>query len=343
MRTARMLPFAATALAGALIAGGSALAASPPVATTGPAKEVAPTTATLTGAVAPGGQATTYAFQYGQSTDYASETATQTANASSTTQPATATIAGLRPGTTYHFRLVASGAGGNAAGSDGTFTTAGVAPPAGGLPAAATGTANVTDSHDAVLTGTIAPSATPVRYYFQLGTGVPYDVQTLPAQAPGSTAPQTVSAPVSGLAGATTYHYRLVVAGEAAEVAAGADHTFSTSELGRINPLGLVVRAFPEVQRRLPAVVTVSGTLQYPASLTASRACKGYVTVTFRRAHEVAIQVLRAGLHSNCTFSLPVRFSDARRLQGGHIVVEVVFPGNHALRRATTRRAVQIG
>jgi hypothetical protein len=52
----------------------------------------------------------------------------------------TATVQGLTPGTTYHYRIVATNAGGVAEGDDATFTTTAAAPP----PAAPTTTPVVT-------------------------------------------------------------------------------------------------------------------------------------------------------------------------------------------------------
>jgi hypothetical protein len=319
-----------------------ALAASPPTVTTGAAKEVAATSAIVTGKVNPNGQQTTYAFQYGQDTTYAGETAPQSGGSGTTATEVTATVSGLRPGTTYHVRLVAASGGVSAAGNDITFKTTGVAPPAGVLPTVATAPAMVTDVHDAVLSGTIGPSTTPVTYFFRLGPGLPYGVETIPQHLPASTSPRSVTAPVGGLASDHTYHYRLVVLGEGDEAAAGSDMTFTTGAIGRLAPRALQLRASPAVQHHLPAVVHVSGRLVPPSGVSGSRACEGFVTITFRRAHEVAIQVLHAGLRTSCTFSLPVRFSSAKRLHGGHLVVEAVFPGNQVLHRITSRTRVVV-
>jgi DNA-binding beta-propeller fold protein YncE len=115
----------------ALIAGNSAgtttgpdetfttLAGTPPAVETGDAREVSPTTATLSGVVDPAGQTTSYEFQIGTSTSYG----TQLFGAVSSREEVTATLAGLLPGTTYHYRLLASDAAGTGYGADRTFTT----------------------------------------------------------------------------------------------------------------------------------------------------------------------------------------------------------------------------
>jgi hypothetical protein len=323
--------------AGALAAGG-------PSASTGTAREASGTTAVLTGTVNPNGQATTYAFQYGTTTQYAQETGVQSAGSGSTPVAVAATVTGLQPGTTYHFRLLAANASGSAAGSDLTFKTAGLAPPPAPAPHATTGPATSVEAHEAALNGTVDTAGSTVRYYFQIGTRLPYVLQTLPRTAPASKAPVQVQAPVLGLASGQTYHYRLVVVSENGETAAGSDLTFATPAGRRASPRALEVSASPRVQRRLPAVVTVSGRLVLPAGVSAARACRGgFVDITFR-VRTIAIQMLRAGLHSNCSFRLPVRFSVRRRLLGGHVQVHVLFPGNGFLRRLEGPvRTVQIG
>jgi hypothetical protein len=89
---------------------------------TGPVSDVTSTSATLHGTVVPDGTETVSHFQYGTSTSYGSSTAAVTASGYSS-QPASAQLTGLTPGTTYHYRLDASTANLDTTGSDGTFTT----------------------------------------------------------------------------------------------------------------------------------------------------------------------------------------------------------------------------
>ena len=79
----------------------------------------------------PNAQATSYLFQYGTTTAYGSETATASAGSSSAAQTAAATVTGLSPSTTYHFRIVATNGSDTTYGPNATFTTsaAGPAPP----------------------------------------------------------------------------------------------------------------------------------------------------------------------------------------------------------------------
>jgi hypothetical protein len=90
--------------------------------TTGAAGAVTSTTATLTGSIDSHGVATSYYFQFGVRSLSAS-TPIGSAGASSATVAVSATLAGLAPGTTYLYRLVAVGAA-TIDGSTRSFTTA---------------------------------------------------------------------------------------------------------------------------------------------------------------------------------------------------------------------------
>jgi hypothetical protein len=344
MRKSSFLAFLVAAtlgVSGLAIASG-ALAANGPGVGTGNAAEVTNTTAAVIGAIDPNGQDTTYAFQYGTTIQYSGQTAVHSVGPPITYKTVTAQLTGLRPGTTYHFRVIAANASGTMAGSDVTFKTGGLAPAFGVSPVAVTGAATAIGAHDAVLTGTLNPSGSNVRYYFQLGTRQPYEFQTisqtLPAGRPGS-----VQAPVSGLQSDQVFHYRLVAVSENGEVSAGSEQSFLTVPSGRLNPSALQVSVSPAFQRRLPDTVTVSGRLVPPRSLPRAVACQGFVDIAFR-VRTIPIQLLRGGIHADCTFRLRLRFSVRRRLLGGHVNVHVLFPGNEVLHRlAAPTRRIQIG
>jgi hypothetical protein len=329
-------------LALVLITPSSSLAAGGPGVGTGSTYGITNTTAVVAGAVNANGEATTYAFQYGTTTAYAGQTSVGSEGPSVSYQTVTATLTELLPGTTYHFRLIAVNASGSAAGKDVTFKTGGLAPPFGAAPIAVTGVPTAVGAHDAVLTGTINPSGSNVRYYFQLGTRQPYELrtfsQTLPA---GRTA--TVEAPISGLQDGQVFHYRLVAVNQSGEVSAGSDRSFVTGLSGRFKSSALAVSVSPSAQRKLPDTVTVSGRLVPPASLPRAVACRGFVDATFT-VHTVDLEFLRTGIHADCTFRLRVRFANRHRLLGGHVNVQVVFPGNEVLHRlAAPTKTIQVG
>ncbi|MGH2864995.1 MAG: hypothetical protein ACRDJX_07060 [Solirubrobacteraceae bacterium] len=306
-----------------------ALAANAPVVETATANEVTDTTATLEAAIDPEGQATTYAFQYGVSTQYAGESPMESLEPPITYQIVTASVTGLQPGTTYHFRIIATNLGGSCAGEDMTFKTAGVAPPLGATPVVVTGPASAVSAHEALLTGTITPYVSSLRYFFEFGTSLPYEFQTI-SQPLAAGLPRAVRASVAGLQSAQVFHYRLVAVNEAGELSAGSDQSFATTFAGRLTPSGLDVRFSRSARRRLPDVVAVSGTLVPPPSLPRAAACQGIISVTFKVGKDTISHRL-AAITGDCTFSLRVRFSVRSRLPGGRVQAHVLFPGNRLL------------
>ncbi len=97
---------------------------SAPFALTKPAAPVGQTTALLNGVVNPVGFSTTARFEYGGTTSYGQLSAVQTFPAGQVYSGVTASIAGLLPETTYHYRLVAANGNGTTPGEDRMFTTA---------------------------------------------------------------------------------------------------------------------------------------------------------------------------------------------------------------------------
>jgi hypothetical protein len=94
-----------------------------PQASTAAATSVSATGATLNGTVSEPCGPVQYSFEYGTTTVYGQSTV-----AGSGTGTASAAVSGLRPGTTYHFRLVATNGVGTSDGADRTFTTVAVKP-----------------------------------------------------------------------------------------------------------------------------------------------------------------------------------------------------------------------
>ena len=108
--------------------------AMPPGATTGAAYGVRDTAAGVTAAVDPAGVPTNYRFEYGPAPGaYAASTPTVALGPDVRPSPAAASIGGLQPGTTYHYRVVASNSHGTTYGADAALTTfapgSGTAPP----------------------------------------------------------------------------------------------------------------------------------------------------------------------------------------------------------------------
>lgn len=99
-----------------------------PTATTRPATSVTSDGATLNGVVNPNSAATTYHFEYGTDTNYGSRAPTPDAAVGSDAadRDVDQVVSGLRPETTYHYRVVATNSlGFRTSGADMTFTTSG--------------------------------------------------------------------------------------------------------------------------------------------------------------------------------------------------------------------------
>jgi hypothetical protein len=86
------------------------------------ATNVGSTGALLRGEINPKGRATTYVFEYGTTTAYGLQTASAS-SVSSSWELVSARVDGLQPGTTYHYRLVATNSKATKLASDRTFTT----------------------------------------------------------------------------------------------------------------------------------------------------------------------------------------------------------------------------
>ncbi len=195
----------------------------PPTVTTGSASGVTNNAVTLGGTARANGAETTLTFEYGETTAYGSTIAASPATINGfTPTPASATLGGLDPGTTYHFRLVAANANGTTEGADQTFTTA--APPV-----AVTGTATGITSAAAIAAGTVNAKGASTTVTIEYGETTAYgnSVSASPSPLAGTTA-TAVSGLISGLQASTTYHFR-VVATNAYGTVNGADATFTTT------------------------------------------------------------------------------------------------------------------
>jgi hypothetical protein len=208
-----------------------------PDVTTQAAGEVHPTSATLQGTVNPDGfKVSDCHFDYGTEETYGQSAQCVPAPGSGGSPVAVhADIAGLQPGTTYHFRLQASNE--NCAtctnyGGDETFAT----PPPPSIE-----NANATDitSGAADLNADVDPNGYQASYRFEWGTSTAYG-STLPApdgQLEANAGSVPVSVRLTGLTANTTYHWRVVVSNENGTMT-GVDHTFIYSTGGEGLPDG---------------------------------------------------------------------------------------------------------
>ncbi len=96
---------------------------SSPTVTTFAASSLAFNSATVNGSVNPNGPATTFHFDYGLTDAYGDSTPDQNAGSGTSPLAGMATLSGLTPSTTYHFRIAATNNRGTIYGGDLTFIT----------------------------------------------------------------------------------------------------------------------------------------------------------------------------------------------------------------------------
>ena len=193
---------------------------------TGDATDIGPGTATLHGELNPAGLPTHYYFEWGETKSYGQQTPALPGAESSADglMPVETSLAGLlTAATTYHYRLVGVNALGTSHGIDREFTT-----PLAEPPQIINLVAQPTGPTTAVLSAEINPGFGDTAYRFQYGSGTKYGHNT-PIVGPighdGTFHP--VSAQISGLEPATTYHYRLIAFNFSKYLSSG-DRTFTT-------------------------------------------------------------------------------------------------------------------
>ena len=179
------------------------------------------------------------------------------------------------PGTTYHYRLVATNGAGTTIGADRTFTTAGNPPPS-----VATGPATQVGKNSATVTAVISPNKQATTYYFQYGTSTAYGAQTIPATVAAGTAPVTVAITLTGLEARTIFHYRVVALHGNTAPQPGLDATLMTLPRHRPAPR-IRARTTPSHDAHKPFVFTTSGTVKGPNWIPSIYDCRGNVTVRF--------------------------------------------------------------
>ena len=197
-----------------------------PIAVTEPASSVGQTSATLNGRVnANSGQVTSCVLEYGTSTAYTGSAPCSPPPGSGKAPVAvSAVVEGLEVNTTYHFRIVATNAGGTSAGSDATLKTLPHS-----APTAVTEAAASLGQTSATLAGSVNPNGGEVSAcVLEYGTSTSYTSSAPCSPPPGSgKAPVAVSAVVEGLEENTTYHFRIVATNDGG-TSYGLDRIFKT-------------------------------------------------------------------------------------------------------------------
>jgi hypothetical protein len=184
--------------------------------------DVGLTEATLDGEVRPVGVETKYYFEYGTTTAYGSRTTEASAGLGDEFVKVSAPLAGLAPGTSYHYRLVATNSRGTTVGEDKKFETLG------GKPIALTESIYTRGYTSATLRGSVYGKGETTQYYFEYGTTEAYGQRTAEQEVAGVRDEEEKEA-VSDLTPGTWYYYR-IVATNSYGTSYGADKLFSTPQ-----------------------------------------------------------------------------------------------------------------
>ena len=199
-----------------------------PAVTTEAASAITASEATLNGTINPEGVAgtTTYHFEWGLDTNYGNPTPETDTGGGSSDVPAAATITGLTPGTTYHYRLDGTNASGSSTGSDETFTTASAAP---AVDVQGPTIASAITLEGATFNDVVNPNGADTAYRYEYGTDLSYGSSSTDGDAGAVTGEAAAVTAVTGLAPGTTYHVRIVAENGVGEPVDGADSTFTTA------------------------------------------------------------------------------------------------------------------
>jgi hypothetical protein len=206
----------------------------PPRITIEPVSGIGQHESTVHAQINPDALATSYHFEYGETTAYGSEVPLggEAIGSGSVPIPVSASLGGLKVGTTYHYRVVAENEFADqqfeTSTDDQTFTT--LAP----APVDATFVSGV-GSSEAVLHARINPLGNDTHYYFQYGTqscqadpGACLNTFAPPGEDIGAgTEDVSGEAKLAGLEPGTTYHYRVLDSNELG-VSDGPERTFTT-------------------------------------------------------------------------------------------------------------------
>lgn len=179
---------------------------------------------TFHGTADPNGAQANLSFEYGLTTSYGATVTGNPATASGDGETAfNATVTGLQPGQTYHYRAVATNGHGTSTGSDMTATLPADAP------SATTDAASAVVEESAKLNGTINANGDEATVSFELGTDTSYG--TTISATPGTVTGVSntgVTATATSLIPGQTYHYR-VAATNSLGTSYGNDQTFTTN------------------------------------------------------------------------------------------------------------------
>ncbi|MBL9133011.1 MAG: hypothetical protein JNG86_17510, partial [Verrucomicrobiaceae bacterium] len=233
----------------------------PPAAYTLTAADIGPASSTLIGIVVPGSFDATVTFEYGTTTAYGQTTAPQIFAAGNDFRSVTHGISGLSLGLTYHYRIVASSAGGTTYGLNGTFTTQASSTSPQSAPEVMTGVATNITIQSADVSRSVNPRYGTTFSWFEYGTTTAYGSATLQTSLGNGGAELQSQQTITGLLPGTLYHYR-AMASNGLGTTAGLDMTFTTQFLP---PVAVTSSAVPAGTTGF----TLHGTVNASHALTA--------------------------------------------------------------------------
>jgi hypothetical protein len=242
---------------------------SPPTAATETATGIGYRQATVNGSLNPDGPEAHYWFEYGPTTGYGSKTSEAYAGYGTSTIGESATLTGLKPGTKYHYRIVAKTWVGVTNGSDKEFTTP--IPP----PVVTTEAATEVGEGHAKLNATVNPEEFNTTYQFEFWqAGKSSEVTKIPstAESIGAGSSNIKVSQKPSLTSNTEYIYR-VVATNAGGISSGKE-------------VAVVTGPFLD-KHTTPNPSGAEQSILYGMSCTSSSWCMG-VGYTKNTAHEFA-------------------------------------------------------
>jgi phosphodiesterase/alkaline phosphatase D-like protein len=287
----------------------------PPVITEVKSASVAEVSAKVEFTLAPAGSETTYEVEYGTTEAYGQKSGSAKLAGSAGPTHEVVTLAGLKAGTTYHFRVVAKNAQapGGVASADMTFATLG--PPV----ISEVGAAAITET-SAKIEFTLAPAGAETTYEVEYGLTEAYGQKSASAKLAGAAGPTRESVALSGLKAHSTYHFRVVAKNaQAPGGVASADMTFVTLGPPVISEVtsGSVTETSAKVEFTLaPEGSETTYEVEYgPTEAYGSKSASAKLASTAGPTHEA---VTLSGLKADSAYHFRVVAKNAQALAGVH-------------------------
>jgi len=253
-----------------------------PTVSTLDASNLKTNSAALNGSVNPNGQPAVAWFEWGTTTNYGNATIGQNLSAGASAVPVQASLSNLAANSVYHYRLVASNAGGVSQGNDSSFITLPIA----GLPIVLTLAAMNHTTNSATVRASVNPGGAATAAWFEWGPTAGFGNKTPEISVGAGVADVVIETTLSNLIEGSLYYYR-VVATNAVGSSTGANRSFATKTTAPCPPeVGV-------------AVVTNCTEADLRAALTNARtvtfACDGVIQLTSPLVVQCALRLDASG------------------------------------------------